>query len=187
MANTEAREENNKRARRRVPEDVRRAILIEAGYRCAVPTCRAILTIEIHHIVEVAKGGWSTRDNLLALCPNCHALHHQGTITQEAIRVYKGMLLALTRGFDREAMDNLLFLTIPDRPVYFSADGVLRFVSLMASGLVRTREGAPGMNPTGIGADPSRYTFVIELTEKGQRVVEAWKRGDPAAFGVNEM
>lgn len=32
--------------------------------------------LNAHHIVEVCNGGTDDLDNLLLLCPNCHALEH---------------------------------------------------------------------------------------------------------------
>ena len=85
-------------------------VLIEAGYRCAVPTCRSILAIDLHHIIEVKDEGPNDQSNLLALCPTCHALYTRGTISKEAINAWKTMLIALSHAFDQESISNLLFL-----------------------------------------------------------------------------
>ncbi len=39
-----------------VPTEVKRAVLVEAGHRCAIPTCRATTT-EIAHIVPQSERG----------------------------------------------------------------------------------------------------------------------------------
>ena len=96
--------------RTKIKSDVVREVLIEAGYRCAVPTCRNILAIDMHHIVEVKDGGPNEQSNLLALCPTCHALYTRGTISKEAINAWKTMLVALNHAFDKESISNLLFL-----------------------------------------------------------------------------
>jgi hypothetical protein len=75
---------------------IKELVLTEAGYRCAVPTCRSILTIDLHHIVEVSKGGGDTPENLLPLCPTCHALYHRGTITRSSIQKWKQDLLSVS-------------------------------------------------------------------------------------------
>jgi len=36
--------------RRAIPKQVKLDVLTEAGYQCAVPTCRTILSLDIHHI-----------------------------------------------------------------------------------------------------------------------------------------
>lgn len=51
-----------------ISEPVQRQVLMEAGYRCAVPTCRNILAIDLHHIVQVSIGGGNDLANLLARC-----------------------------------------------------------------------------------------------------------------------
>jgi hypothetical protein len=73
------------------------AVLREAGYRCAVPTCNTTLAIDIHHIIEVFKGGGNALENLVALCPTCHALYHRGTITGDSIRHWKERLVMLNK------------------------------------------------------------------------------------------
>jgi len=59
---------------------------------------------------EVSAGGSDDPTNLIALCSFCHDLYHRGTIKAESIYVYKSMLVAITRAFDVEAIDRLLFL-----------------------------------------------------------------------------
>jgi hypothetical protein len=162
--------------RQSIPADVRREVLIEAGYRCAVPTCRTILVIDLHHLVPVARGGGNTAGNLLALCPNCHALHHRGEVPAEAIRVWKGMLVSLNEGIGREAKELLLLLALPwdQRPRCFTSDGVIRFAALIVAGLVKvTSPPRP---------DPLLVPYSVDLTEKGAAVAGAWKAGDAAAL-----
>jgi len=89
-------------SRRALPLATRRAVLAEAGYRCAVPTCRTILALDLHHIEDVQEGGGDEVFNLIALCPTCHALYTRGTITRDAIRSWKGLLVALNQAQERE-------------------------------------------------------------------------------------
>src|SRR6266567_2983044 len=90
--------------------DAIRLVLHEAGYRCANPACRTILTIDIHHMEYVAEGGSNEPENLLPLCPNCHSLHHRKDIPRESIRAWKMILLAFNDGFDRKSVNLLLGL-----------------------------------------------------------------------------
>lgn len=76
-----------------IPAEIRRAVLVEAGHRCAIPTCKHP-TVDVHHIVP-----WETRqshdfDNLIALCPNCHSRADSGEIDRKALRLYKSRLSA---------------------------------------------------------------------------------------------
>jgi hypothetical protein len=118
--------------RKPIPASLKRDVLAEAGYRCAVPTCRTILAIDLHHIIEVQEGGENELSNLLALCPTCHALYTRGTISHDAINVWKTIIVALNHAFDKESISNLLFLkkTLTNE-VAVSGDGVLKFSHLM--------------------------------------------------------
>lgn len=64
-------------------------VLTEAGYRCACPLCPNELTVDVHHIVEVHKGGGNNTENLLPLCPYCHSKYHRGIIRQSSIIDWK--------------------------------------------------------------------------------------------------
>jgi len=97
-------------ARRQIPSEIRRQVLHEAGYRCANPVCRMVLAINLHHLDQVSEGGDNTIDNLIALCPNCHTLHHQGNIPHESLRAWKILLVGLNEAFDRKSVDILLAL-----------------------------------------------------------------------------
>src|SRR5205807_407372 len=122
--------------RRALPQSTSLAVLTEAGYRCAVPTCRNILALDLHHMVQVSESGGNVVDNLLALCPTCHALYHRGTIKRESIYTWKALLVSLTRAFDVFALDQLLFLNKPEvNDLRVSGDGVLGFARLVSAGL----------------------------------------------------
>jgi hypothetical protein len=72
-----------------IPAEVVRAVLVEAGHRCAIPTCRATTT-EIAHIVPWAQSQDNSFENLIALCPNCHTRFDQKKeIDRLAVRMYK--------------------------------------------------------------------------------------------------
>ncbi len=74
-----------------IPAGVKRKVLVEAGHRCAIPTCRE-LEVTIHHIVPWAKCREHEYENLIALCPNCHARADRGGIDRESLRLYKANL-----------------------------------------------------------------------------------------------
>ncbi|GIH16065.1 HNH endonuclease signature motif containing protein [Rugosimonospora africana] len=56
-----------------IPRDLQRRVLIEAGHRCAIPTCQAT-PIQIAHITDWSIVKEHKFENLIALCPTCHAL-----------------------------------------------------------------------------------------------------------------
>jgi hypothetical protein len=74
-----------------IPAALRRAVLIEAGHRCAIPTCRAT-QVDLAHIEPWAKVHEHVFGNLLALCPNCHRRHHSGEIDVTSLLAYKARL-----------------------------------------------------------------------------------------------
>ena len=60
-------------SRPKIPAELKRRVLCEAGHRCAIHTCRQI-EVEIHHIVPWSKCQEHKYENLIALCPNCHKM-----------------------------------------------------------------------------------------------------------------
>lgn len=73
-----------------LPRPLDRAVKVEAGHRCAIPTCRQH-PIEIAHI-EPRSGSNDVFDNLIALCANCHTRYDKGEIDRAAMRQYKANL-----------------------------------------------------------------------------------------------
>ena len=71
-----------------IPADIRRKVLVEAGHRCAIPTCRYI-DADVHHIVPWVNCREHEYDNLIALCPNCHRRADRGAIDRKSLRLYK--------------------------------------------------------------------------------------------------
>ncbi len=158
-------------ARKTLPVETKLHVLHEAGYKCANPVCRTILTLDIHHVIAVSGGGGNTPDNLLALCPNCHALHHKGVIPEDSIRAWKMLLLAVNNAFDRRSVDLLLMLDVTGM-VYVSGEGVLDCASLIAAGLVsKGQYNVAGLIPS----------YSVSLSERGTEFVAAWKRGDQSS------
>jgi len=145
-------------------------VLTECGYRCAVPTCRNILALDMHHIWEVKAGGGDDPANLIALCPTCHALYHRGTISSDSIYAYKAMLVAISRAFDLEAIDLLIYLSmIQDNFLFVSGDGVLKCSRLISAGLAE----ASLERSLNYG-----LLYSVRISEKGRLLIDAWKQGD---------
>lgn len=164
--------------RRKVPPETSRQVLMEAGYKCGNPTCHHVITLELHHIEWVKDGGGNSASNLLALCPNCHSLHTIGRIPVEAIRHWKGMLVALNQAFGARTMDLLLFLhCTTDKELWYTADGVLQFSGLIAAGLVEITDQTVG-TPYQI----TKSSHKLALSKSGRLLVEAWLAGDAKQY-----
>jgi HNH endonuclease len=71
-----------------IPTELRRRVLVEAGHRCSIPTCRYI-EVDVHHIISWAQCQAHEYDNLIALCPNCHRRADRGVIDRKSLRLYK--------------------------------------------------------------------------------------------------
>ncbi len=116
------------------------------------------------YLDPVADGGSNSADNLLALCPNCHTLHHQGVIPTASLRAWKMILLAVNEAYDRKSVDILLAFDQVEM-LYLSGDGLLDCAPLVAGGLLQ------------IG-NPYKRTYDVRLSERGRRMIAAWKEGD---------
>ena len=157
--------------RKRLSLQTRTLVLTEAGYRCAVPTCREILALDLHHMYQVSEGGGDKPSNLIALCPTCHRLYHLGQISRDAIYAYKSILVAITRAFDLEAVDRLLFLEpLGVDFLVVSGDGLLQFGRLIAAGLASTTLKANN--------NFQIVTYSVNISAKGKSLIAAWKLGD---------
>ena len=165
------RKVDSPRERKKLPLRTVTIVLTESGYRCAVPTCRGILALDMHHIWEVTAGGGDEPTNLIALCPTCHALYHRGTISADSIYAYKSMLVAITRAFDLEAVDLLLFLKmLPTDYLVVSGDGLLHFARLIAANLARVEMKANN--------NWQIVTYSVNISAKGRQLIDAWVSGD---------
>jgi len=163
------------KGRKSLALDVKKLVLHESGYRCANPTCQTILTLDIHHLEYVSEGGKDTSDNLLPLCPTCHALHHHGTIPSESLRAWKMLLISINEGLDRKSMDRLFALDGMDQVgLYVSGDGLFECGALLASRLISVVDVSISLGHKGSG----HALYKIMLTERGKAIVCAWKRGD---------
>ena len=57
-------------ARRRIPDPLRAEVLLRDGARCR--RCRSAVNLEIDHIVPLSKGGKTEQANLQTLCRRCN-------------------------------------------------------------------------------------------------------------------
>jgi hypothetical protein len=161
--------------RTKLPLHVRHQLLMEAGYKCGNPACRNVITLELHHIQYVSDGGGDDPSNLLVLCPYCHSMHHAGHIPVEAIRLWKGLLVALNQGFDRQGMELLLFLhKTKDNQLWYSADGLLSFAGLIGAGLVEIAQTEMTFMAPNERRKFTQTSHKLMMTERGRLLIEAW-------------
>jgi hypothetical protein len=165
--------------RRAIPMDAKHTVLHEAGYKCGNPVCRNLITLDIHHLIKVSESGPDSAENLLPLCPNCHALHHIGKIPATSLRTWKMLLLALNEAFDRKSVDILLALDTLGKIERITGDGVCDLAPLVAAGVVKIQQ---GLHTISFGMQQAnQIMYSAELSEKGKLLVESWKIGDQSA------
>ena len=120
----------------------------------------------------VSVGGGNAAENLLALCPNCHALHHRDSngIPIESIRAWHQLLLAINEAYPRLGVDVLLTLHKLGT-LRCSGDGLLGIASAVAAGMIKA---------TWKMSDSLTMAWEYELTlePKGRIFVEGWISGD---------
>ncbi|QWL29513.1 HNH endonuclease [Rathayibacter toxicus] len=69
---------------------------MEAGHRCAVPTCKQTAALQFAHIVPWSEARSHEFGNMIVLCAICHARYDtRGEIDRKSILGYKSNLAVL--------------------------------------------------------------------------------------------
>ncbi len=145
---------------------------MEAGYRCAIPTCRFPIT-ENAHIVSWADSENNSYENLIALCPNCHTLYDSGKISRAAIVAYKKKLMFLNEVYSRFELDVLDYLKAHKRALI---PGELLVKRLLEEGIVKHEE---KIMIQGFGdGEEILGIFSVVLTERGRQLLDDWSKID---------
>jgi hypothetical protein len=79
--------------RTRIPAELKRRVLVEAGHRCAIHTCKHP-AVDVHHIIPWSQSQEHSYENLIALCPNCHRRADSGEIDRQSLLAYKARVRA---------------------------------------------------------------------------------------------
>lgn len=161
----------NTEARPTIPADLKRKVLVEAGHRCAIPTCRYI-TVEIHHIVPWETCKVHEYHNLIALCPNCHNRADRGEIDRKALRIYKASLRYTHDKFSQFEVDALFgACQLPNgQGMQYPRGMELMVKRLLESGYVSLHENQGGsVAMFGMRVDP----LLLVATPKGREYVSS--------------
>ena len=161
--------------RRAIPAALKREVLVEAGHRCAIPTCRHT-TVEIAHIVPWKKVKEHTFDNLIALCPTCHTLYDTDKkIDQKAMLIYKdnlGLLNGRYSEFERRVLQ--FFCDNPKKyTVELPGPSNILILYLIRDGIL-IKVGDSGI----LSNDIPTYE-VYSLTDHGKDLIHDWKTVQP--------
>jgi hypothetical protein len=159
-----------------IPAALKREVLVEAGHRCAIPTCRST-PVEVAHIVPWRTCHEHTFDNLIALCPTCHARCDRGVIDRPSMRRYKANLSVLNSRYgDIERRLLLFFAERPDTNYIDQPGGLeLFFLYLIRDGYLTYAGMAPWATQIQGANTHERYV----LTDAGRELVQHWVHADP--------
>ncbi|MFQ6088560.1 MAG: HNH endonuclease [Candidatus Methanofastidiosia archaeon] len=153
-----------------IPADLRRRVLVEAGHRCAIQTCRS-LDVDIHHIIPWETCKKHEYKNLIALCLNCHRRADKGQIDRRSLRMYKNNLRFLYDKFTIFEIDILFELNkrSQNQPISFPSHSILLLKRIIESGYVKWVKQPPIMN---IGGIKISYDL-LSITERGQEFINS--------------
>lgn len=161
-------------ARPDVPAALERRLFEEAGYRCAIPTCRSTSILEKAHIVPWAEVQEHRFENMIVLCAVCHGLYdREKKIPRKSIETYKANLGLLTHRYnetERRVLDYFLDLNNPELLVT-SVDSFMVKNLLDDGHLIAT----PGKIQSKLEIDSETYyvphTWIYQLTPSGAQLL----------------
>jgi hypothetical protein len=147
-----------------IPAGIKRAVLVEAGHRCAIPTCRTTTT-EIAHIVPWATSLDNSFENLIALCPTCHTRFDQKReIDGLSIKAYKhnlGILNHRYGEFERRLFE--ILAKSKERVFVVGAGGDILLANAIKDGFFEDKH-VDGMNLDITGSNGFRKSFPMTFT-----------------------
>jgi len=155
-----------------IPADIRRRVLVEAGHRCAISTCRQI-EIDVHHIIPWETCNEHKYENLIALCPNCHRRADRGDIDRKSLRIYKANLRFTHDRFSQFEADFLFEAYRTNRAEFIPWP---RYLLLLIKRLLDAEYIQTIEIPCGVrGHDAGMRTDPIQtiITDKGREFVDS--------------
>lgn len=153
-----------------IPADVRRRVLVEAGHRCAIPTCRYI-EVDIHHIIPWKECQEHTYENLIALGPNCHRRADREEIDRKSLRIYEANLRYTHDKFSQLEVDVLfeLYAAPKGHVLQWPPFMMLLIKRLLDSNYITAKVEESGVFISGMKTNPD----YISLTQKGREYVSS--------------
>ena len=157
-----------------IPAAVRRQVIVEAGDRCAIHTCRQF-PVEVAHIRPWSETQDHSPVNLIALCPNCHTRYDSGSIPRDRIQVYKDNTIKNQlrfNGFEIAILESFLPNT---EAVFALADNMDFLLSrLRHNRLVETVASQGSFVMNGVAVGPRHF----QLTPTGKSYVSKMAKGE---------
>ncbi|MEU3189179.1 HNH endonuclease signature motif containing protein [Streptomyces sp. NPDC006992] len=160
-----------------IPARLKRRVLMEAGHRCAIPTCRTV-PVELAHVTPYAEVKDHTFENLIALCPTCHTRYDRGDIDRLSMKGYKANLAVLNGRYgemERRVLDQLA--SSPTATNFRLPGGWdLQLWYLLKDGLIAKVRGSATVVINGL---PATDDYVV--TEAGRAFLQQWVTAEPVS------
>ena len=152
-----------------VPTETRRRVLVEAGHRCAIPTCRHI-EIDVHHIIPWTICREHKYENLIALCPNCHRRADRGDIDRKSLRLYKANLRFIHDKFSQLEFDVLFeaYNSESGQPILWPSFMLMLIKRILDAGYVECHSQGDHVTVSGLPISPDH----LYITGKGRDFIE---------------
>ena len=160
-----------------IPTQLKRRVLMEAGHRCAIPTCRNV-PVELAHIKPYAKVLEHAFENLIALCPTCHTRFDRGDIDLPSMKGYKANLSVISGRYGE--MENRILHVLAESPTTtrFRLPGGwdIHLMYLIKDGLLALASDGASVMINGLAA-----TQDYVVTAAGQEFVKHWVNAEPVS------
>jgi hypothetical protein len=140
--------------------EVKRMVLVAAGHRCAVPTCRNSTTV-MAHIVPESPSPDDLCENLIALCPNCYTRYKRNL----------GILNSSYSDFERRVFDQIA--ETDRRSFVVEASFEILLLHAVKDGLLKRVELPPVAIQRG---EPTHHKY--EVTDAGLNFVSRYIQGE---------
>lgn len=150
-----------------IPQPLERQVKMEAGHRCAIPTCRQT-PVELAHILPWKDVKEHTFENLIALCPTCHTRYDRGEIDRKSMQQYKANLSILNGRYgDLERRVLSYFARRPDmEEIWIHQALEILLTYLLQDGLVVRSQDFKSLF--------SKAEVPYRITPKGREFVGRW-------------
>ncbi|MFC5214303.1 hypothetical protein [Streptomyces coerulescens] len=160
---------------------LKRELLEEAGYGCAIPGCGVTMPLDRAHLLDWAKTRDDRFGNQIMLCKNHHGLHGK-TITTQDLRVIKAKLAFRQGRYGKHALSLLRMhavLRIPRIDLYQSNENLRVTVDPLA------RDGYYQLRKREFDSRQGCIVERWELTQNGRFFTWAWREsGDDLVMPV---
>jgi len=159
-----------------IPADLKRRVLVEAGHCCAIPVCRELSSVHIHHIIPWSDCKKHEYKNLIALCPNCHSKADKGEIDRRSLYMYKDNLRYVIDKYSKFELDVLYELARNNKEAYLPFPSFLTLLvkRIREERLIEIKTLGGGVFMNGVKANPD----ALVITQKGRDFIRNIEKED---------